>query len=288
VADGGQIHLKRRATGDGFDVIYRASPVAALLVGRDLDEAEAVVASHHARDAIAHRVALARAWAGDEASPARRAAWAMRELAEQARNEAGRAAAHFGRGADAGALVAPVERAERALGRALGSTESTREAMRPDAGALATAVAELGRSFATVVDALPRERADERALPAEAREVVAAARQAPASLLARLDDELPRLATRIEAEPPLPRASEGAGTGTAFTVAGRVTYGLRLVAGCVSAAGCTTPAERLFKPGGVAAELFARFRGDAPALAMVVAALDPSLSWTLAGAVADA
>jgi len=288
VADGGQILLKRRATGDGFDVIYRATPIAALLVGRDLDDAENVVASRHARDAVAHRVALARAWVGDDASPQRRAAWAMRELAEQARNEAGRVAAHFTRNGREAALVTPVERAERALGRALGGSESTREAMRPDPGALRTAAADLGHSFAAVVDALPRETPSERALPPEAGQVVAAAREAPASLLARLHDELPRLAAAVEPDPPLPSTPEGGGTGSALTVAGRVTYGLRLVAGYVSAAGCTTPAERLFKPGGVAAELLARFRGDATTLGLVVAALDPTLSWSLAGAAADA
>lgn len=288
MADGGQILLRRRETGDGFDVWYRPDPTAALLVGRDLGDAEAFVGERHARDAVAHRVALARAWAGGGASSARGAAWSMRVLAEQARNEASRAAAHFAGARTGLALVEPVERAERALVAALGTTDSARDALSPDRRAVAVAADELADAFEAVVAELGRARPVERGLPDDAGAVVAAAREAPSTLLRRLRDELPELAAHVEADPPLAAACEGGGTGSAMTVAGRVTYGLRLVAGYVSAAGCTTPAERLFKPGGVADELFARVRGDSRMLALVVAALDPSLSWTLAGAAADA
>ncbi|MFP4126435.1 MAG: hypothetical protein ACLFU0_07285 [Alphaproteobacteria bacterium] len=74
MADGEQILLRRRETGDGFDVMYRPVPLGALLVGRDLDDAESFVGRTHDRDAVAHRVALARAWTGGNASASRRAA----------------------------------------------------------------------------------------------------------------------------------------------------------------------------------------------------------------------
>jgi hypothetical protein len=153
---------------------------------------------------------------------------------------------------------------------------------------VAAATEALETAFANVVAGL-RDTKPSRPLPnAPAGEVVAAAREAPAALLAELHEELPALTAQIVDEPPLEAAAEGGGTGSAMTVAGRVTYGLRLAAGCVTAAGCTTPAARLFQPGGVAAELFTRLPSDPRTLALVVAALDPSLHWTLAGAAADA
>jgi hypothetical protein len=160
--------------------------------------------------------------------------------------------------------------------------------MLPDKDALVGVASELEHSFADVVDAVRAKRVPRPPLPADLDAVVAAAREAPVALLERLRAEWPALTDEIDEDPPLPTAIEASGTGSASTVAGRVTYGVRLAAGYVSAAGCSTPAGRLFKPDGLAAELFARFRGDAPAVALVVAALDPSLSWTMAGAAADA
>jgi hypothetical protein len=286
LADGEQILLRRRETGDGFDVMYRSAPVSALLVGRDVDDAESFVGRTHDHESVAHRVAFARAWTGREASSARRAAWAIRLLAERARNEASRAARHFGRG-DA-ALVPPVQQAERALARALGTGVSARGALAPDRAAVDAASAQLVDAFRALVDDLRVARPPRSGLDRTADEVVGAAREAPAALLSELREQLPVLTAQLADEPPLRAAAEGGGTGSAVTVAGRVTYGLRLAAGCVTAAGCSTPAERLFQPGGVAAELFARLSGDARTLALVVAALDPSVSWTLAGAAADA
>jgi hypothetical protein len=288
LVDGGQILLRRRETGDGFDVMYRSAPVGALLVGRDLDDAESFVGRAHDLEPVAHRVAFARAWTGGEASPARRAAWAMRLLAERARNEASRAARHFGRGDGDAALVLPVQQAERALARALGTDVSARGALAPDRAAVDAASAQLIDAFARLVDTLRVARPPRSGLGRTADEVVGAAREAPAALLMELDEQLPALSAQLADEPPLRAVAEGGGTGSAVTVAGRVTYGLRLAAGYVTAAGCSTPAERLFQPGGVAAELFARLSGDARALALVVAALDPSVSWTVAGAAADA
>lgn len=267
--------------------MYRPAPVAALLVGRALDDAETFVGRRHGADEVAHRVALARAWAGAEATPARHAAWSLQLLAERVRNEAARATTHFAStGTDAG-LPAAVHRAEAGLARALGAGGSTRARLVPDRAGVAAAVAELERAFAAVVDGLRRAEPAKAMLPAEAGDVVGAARRAPATLLEQLRAEAPALVDAVDEDPPLAAASEGGGSGSALTVAGRVTYGLRLAAGCISAAGCSTPAERLFKPGGVAAELFARV-GDTRALALLMAALDPSLHWTLAGAAADA
>ena len=288
MADGEQILLRRRETGDGFDVMYRPAPLGALLVGRDLDDAETFVGRTHARDAVAHRIALARAWTGGEASPSRRAAWALRLLAERARNEAARAAFDLHRGDAVAASVARVQAAERTLVRALGTTGSARAALLPDRAAAGAAAAALEDAFADVVAGLGRAKPVAEPASPVAGEVVAAARDAPAALLDELRRELPALTATLADDPPLDAAAEGGGTGSAVTVAGRVTYGLRLAAGYVTAAGCTTPAARLFQPGGVAAELFARLPGDGRALAVVVAALDPSLSWSLAGAAADA
>ncbi|MFP4359383.1 MAG: hypothetical protein ACLFTG_01720 [Alphaproteobacteria bacterium] len=288
MADGEQILLRRRETGDGFDVMYRPVPLGALLVGRDLDDAESFVGRTHDRDAVAHRVALARAWTGGNASASRRAAWALAVLAERARNEAARATVQLTGGLGETRLVARVEEAERALARALGTTASARGPLATDREEVAAAAGALETAFAAVVARL-RDAEPAKALPdAPAGEVVAAAREAPAALLAELQDQLPALTKQVVDEPPLAAAAEGGGTGSAMTVAGRVTYGLRLAAGYVTAAGCTTPAARLFQPGGVAADLFTRLPGDARTLAVVVAALDPSLHWTLAGARADA
>jgi len=288
LADGERILLRRRETGDGFDVMYRPAPLGALLVGRDLDGAESFVGRTHDRDAVAHRVALARAWTGAGASASRRAAWALAVLAERARNEAVRAGLHLTAGDGEASRVTRVAEAERALVRALGTGTSARGALAPDRVEIAAAAGALETAFADVVADL-RDARPAKSLPnAPVGEVVAAAREAPAALLAELHEELPALTERIVDEPPLEAAVEGGGTGSAMTVAGRVTYGLRLAAGYVTAAGCTTPAERLFQPGGVAAELFARLPGDVRTLALVVAALDPSVHWTLAGAPADA
>jgi hypothetical protein len=288
LADGEQILLRRRETGDGYDVMYRPVPLGALLVGRDLDDAETFVGRTHGRDATAHQVALARAWSGGGAGASRQAAWALRVLAERARNEAARAAMHGNRAESGASLVARVEDAERALAGALGTGTSARAALTPDRTAVAAAAAALERAFAELVARLRDGKPTKSLATAPAGEVVAAAREAPAALLRELREELPALTRQIGDEPPLAAAAEGGGTGSAMTVAGRVTYGLRLAAGYVTAAGCTTPAARLFQPGGVAAELFTRLPGDARTLAVVVAALDPSLHWTLAGAAAEA
>lgn len=285
--DGERILLRRRDTGDGFDVMYRPAPLGALLVGRSLDDAESFVGLTHDRDAVAHRIAFARAWAGGDASAPRRAAWAILLLAEQARNEAARSALHLGRDGG-GTLVARVEEAERALARALGTGGSARGPLAPDRRAVGAAAAALETAFAEMVACLRDTTPPKPLANAPASEIVAAAREAPTALLDELHDELPTLVRRVADDPPLAPVAEGGGTGSAMTVAGRITYGLRLAAGCITAAGCTTPAGRLFQPGGVGAELFERLPNDARTLALVVAALDPSLSWTLAGAAADA
>ncbi len=139
MADGGDILLRRHDAGDGFDVMYRPAPVAALLVGRALDEAETFVGRRHGSDEVAHRVALARAWAGAEASPARRAAWSLQLLAERVRNEATRATIHFTGPAADGGRAAAVGRAEAGLARALGAGGSTRARLVPDRPAVAAA-----------------------------------------------------------------------------------------------------------------------------------------------------
>ncbi len=268
--------------------MYRPAPLGALLVGRGLDDAETFVGRTHDRDAMAHRVAFARAWTGGGASASRQAAWAIGVLAERARNEAARAHLQLNGGNGAASLVARVEQAERALNRALGGGSSARDALTPDRTAVTAAAAALETAFAEVVDGLREAKPPKPLSNAPAGDVVAAAREAPAALLSELREELPTLTRQIENEPPLETAAEGGGTGSAMTVAGRVTYGLRLAAGYVTAAGCTTPAARLFQPGGVAAELFTRVPSDVRTLALVLAALDPSVHWTLAGAAADA
>jgi hypothetical protein len=288
VADDERILLRRRDTGDGFDVMYRPAPLGAYLVGRDLDDAEAFVGRAHDRDAVAHRIAFARAWSGGEATVARHAAWELRVLAERARNETARATLKLTGGDDDGALLAQVEAVEAELARALGAGSATRAALTPDRGAVAVAAARLEVAFAEVVASVARPPAAASPPAPPVGEVVAAACDAPAALLAELRRTLPMLADRVADDPPLDAVAEGGGTGSAMTVAGRLTYGLRVAAGCITAAGCSTPAARLFQPGGVAAELFARLPADARTLALVLAALDPGMPWTLTGARADA
>jgi len=242
LTEGDQVLLRPRLTGVGFDVFYRPAPVAARLLGRGIEQGEVFVARTHPTDAAAHRVAFARAVAGDVASPARRAAWALRVLAEETRNEARRAAAQFVAEAERSALVEPVTRAEAGLARALGSGPSVRVALAPDRHALTAAAAALEAAFARLVDRLAAP-GGRTAMRSDADEVVAAARAAPQALLTRLRGEWPRLVRTVGDDAPLPLTADGGGTGSAVTVAGRVTYRLRLAAGCVSAADCTTPSD---------------------------------------------
>jgi len=288
LADGEQILLRRRAPEGGFDVIYRAEPVAARLLGCDVDAAEATAAASRPAAPLAHRVAVARALVGADACPPRRNAWALGELAEAARTEAERAAAHFAPEVARAALVTPVQEAEAALIETLDLQDAAPAALTPDRPAVAAAAERLEAAFADLVAQL-RDAVELRAtLAPSTDEIVAAAWAAPSSLLARLRAELPIRVRDVDDAAPIPRSSTGVGTGSALTVAGRITYGLRLVAGCVTAAGCTTPAQRLFGPGGVAVALLARFDGDVRALPLILAALDPGLSLAFTGALSDA
>jgi hypothetical protein len=107
-------------------------------------------------------------------------------------------------------------------------------------------------------------------------------------VLARVRRDLPALLDTLAPEPPLAAVVDAEGTGSVVTANGRVTYGVRVAAGCLSRVEPSVPADRLFKPGGAGIQLLDRLRGDARTLSLVMAALDPGVPWRFAGAEADA
>ncbi len=284
-----EIVLRARDDRRGLDVDYRPAGTTACLLGRTSDDALRAVRYWHGFSGMAHQIALARALGRGAHSEAREAAWEIVLLAEDIAAEVTRFQPELAAGTRVNELAQPVLEATDALLRELGIEDGPRAALAPHPAGCEQAVSRLADTFTAFVAGLhammpPRLHP----LLPEARAVVEAASGAPEELLARLHGELPRRLRALGSEPALPAVVEADGMGTALTSSGRITYGVRVAAGCVSRIACSTPTDRLFKPGGAAVRLLDSFDGDRTALAMLMASLDPEVAWELVGAGADA
>ncbi len=283
------ILLKPRCGRHGVDVEYRPLRLSAMLLGQEIDAAVVLAGRLHDQHRSVHEVALARALPGPPVSDARRAAWDLAVLATEARSEAHRVEQTFAPSATLSETTSAVRAAADELRRALGDGAGPRGQLVPATVALEGAASRLQQSLSNLVIRLSAVAPIRLAgLAPEPREVVHAAWSSPALLLARLRRDLGPLIRDVRAEPALAPANDGDGVGSVVTATGRITYGVRVAAGCISRAFHSNPADRLFKPGGAAVQLLDRFAPDMRTVAMVMAALDPGVPWSLAGADADA
>ena len=284
-----EILLRPRDDRGGFDVDYRPAGLSGWLLGRGVDDALGLVGEMHGTLGVAHQIAFARALDDRGPSAAREAVWNVLLLAEDSATEARRFRSSGELRSLVEDLVEPVLDASVALKTALGATGGPRSHVAPcieDCRHQARRL--LGAFTALVVRLSTVAPSSLHPLSPEARTVVETASANPLELMRRLRHELPLDMERLRGEPAMTPVLECDGVGSVMTASGRITYGVRIAAGCVSRIGYTTPTHRLFKPGGVAVHLLDRFAGDRGALAVLMASLDPEVSWALVGAGADA